>query len=240
MINQWGGQSNRDFRYDGGTLGYWKEYMNYPDGLWVLAMTWLGYFALHSWLASLTMKHWVAARRPDFMPAYRLVFNLIAMVLLLPILVLTYSLPAPDVWRWEGPGAWLANGASLLALLGVVLSSRGYDMQEFFGLRQLRGQVRSVADQERFCISPFHRYVRHPWYFFALVLIWARDMNAATLLSSVLLTAYFIIGSRLEERKLLIYHGEVYRRYMARVSGLIPLPGRILSPAAAEELIQGK
>lgn len=210
--------------------------MDYRDGLWLLAWSWLGYFTLHSWLASLTMKHWVAARWPNFMPAYRLAFNAVALLLLLPILLLTYTLPAPPLWRWEGLSAWLANGVSALALAGVALSSRGYDMQEFLGLRQWRGQVRSVADQEGFRISPFHRYVRHPWYFCALLLIWARDMNAATLLSSLLLSAYFIVGSKLEENKLIRYHGEVYRRYMARVPGLVPLPGRFLTAREAEEL----
>ncbi|MBS4098746.1 MAG: hypothetical protein KGZ83_18135 [Sulfuricella sp.] len=209
--------------------------MNLDYGL--LVACWLAYFTLHSWLASLAMKRWVAARWPDFMPAYRLTFNLLAVLLLLPILVLTYSLPAPWLWRWEGAGAWLANGVSLLAVAGVILSSRGYDMREFLGLRQLRGKVRSVADQESFRISAFHRYVRHPWYFFALLLIWARDMNGATLLSSILLTTYFIVGSKLEEKKLLIYHGEIYRRYMARVAGLVPLPGHVLTQREAEEFL---
>jgi protein-S-isoprenylcysteine O-methyltransferase Ste14 len=61
-------------------------------------------------------------------------------------------------------------------------------------------------------------------------------MNASMLLSGVMMTVYFIVGSRLEERKLLVYHGEVYRRYLGRVAGLIPLPWKILSPAEAEEL----
>ncbi len=209
------------------------------SGLEVLAGCWLAYFALHSWLASLTMKHWVGGRWPAFMPAYRLTFNGLAVLLLLPVLVLTYSLPALWLWRWEGFAAWLSNALSLLALAGVVYSSRGYDMLEFLGLRQWRGRVTAAEDQEGFRISGFHRYVRHPWYFFALVLIWARDMNTATLLSSVLLTGYFIVGSKLEERKLLVMHGEAYRRYMARVAGLLPWPGKILSPEEAQVLLKG-
>ncbi len=210
--------------------------MDYPSGLWFLALSWLGYFALHSLLASLAAKRRIAARWPAFMPAYRLVFNLIALLLLLPILLLTYSLPAPELWRWQGAAAWLANGASLLAVIGVALSSQGYDMAEFLGIRQWRGQVRNVEDQENFHLSAFHRYVRHPWYSCALVLIWSRDMNAATLLSSAMLTLYFVIGSRLEERKLLVYHGDVYRRYMERVPGLVPLPWKYLTRRDAEKL----
>lgn len=212
--------------------------MDYPDGLWLLAFSWLGYFALHSALASLAAKRRVAARWPAFMPAYRLAFNLAALVLLLPILALTYSLPGPWLWRWDGAAAWLANGISLLAVIGVVLSSKGYDMAEFLGIRQWRGRVRKVEDQESFHLSAFHRFVRHPWYFCALLLIWSRDMNAATLLSSAMLTLYFVVGSRLEERKLLVYHGDIYRRYMERVPGLVPLPWKYLRRGEAEKLLE--
>ncbi|MFA7243316.1 MAG: hypothetical protein WC091_24680 [Sulfuricellaceae bacterium] len=213
--------------------------MDYPNGLVLLAASWLAYFILHSWLASLAAKRWVAARWPAFMPAYRLAFNLTAVVLLAPILALTYSLPGGELWRWHGWVAWFANGLSALAVAGVIYSSKGYDMQEFLGIRQWRNNARSVEDQENFHLSAFHRYVRHPWYFCALVLIWSRDMTAATLLSSVLLTLYFVIGSRLEERKLLAYHGEIYRRYMERVPGLIPLPWKKLSRQEADELLRG-
>ena len=213
--------------------------MDFPNGLGLLAACWLGYFILHSWLASLAAKRWVAARWPAFMPAYRLAFNLTAVILLLPILVLTYSLPGAELWRWHGLAAWLANGLSVLAVAGVVFSSKGYDMQEFLGIRQLRGNVRTVEDQENFHLSEFHRFVRHPWYFCALVLIWSRDMSAATLLSSVMLTLYFVVGSRLEEAKLLAYHGEIYRRYMERVPGLIPLPWKRLSRQEADALLSG-
>jgi hypothetical protein len=94
-----------------------------------------------------------------------------------------------------------------------------------------------VEDQERFYISPLHRFVRHPWYSLGLVLVWTRDMNGPLLLSASAITLYFIVGSRLEERKLLVYHGEAYRRYRARVPGLIPLPWRYLNRQAARALV---
>jgi protein-S-isoprenylcysteine O-methyltransferase Ste14 len=80
--------------------------------------------------------------------------------------------------------------------------------------------------------------VRHPWYFFGLVLIWTRDMSVTMLLSSTLITLYFVVGSWLEEKKLLVYHGDIYRRYMARVPGLIPLPWKFLTAEEAEALLK--
>jgi steroid 5-alpha reductase family enzyme len=201
-----------------------------------LALCWTGYFALHSLMASLSVKHRIANHFPDAMPYYRLTYNIIATLTLLPILWLSYRNPGTPLWQWQGAAAWLANGLSLAALGCFWLSLKYYDMQEFLGFRQVRFQVRKVEDQEHFHLSAFHRYVRHPWYFFALILIWTRDMNASTLLSSVMMTLYFIIGSRLEERKLLDYHGDVYRNYMARVPGLIPLPWKCMSNAEARAL----
>jgi protein-S-isoprenylcysteine O-methyltransferase Ste14 len=208
------------------------------DAAWrdltLLAICWIAYFALHSALASLTIKRKVATAWPGLMPWYRLGFNLLSSLLILPILWLSWLDPGPSLWRWQGAAAWLANGLAIAALLGFWLSLKHYDMQEFLGLRQLRHKVRKIEDQEHLRISPFHRFVRHPWYFFGLVLLWTRDMSATTLLTSVLVTLYFVIGSRMEERKLLVYHGDAYRRYMARVPGLIPRPWKTLTREEAE------
>jgi protein-S-isoprenylcysteine O-methyltransferase Ste14 len=208
------------------------------DAAWrdltLLAICWIAYFALHSALASLTIKRKVATAWPGLMPWYRLGFNLLSSLLILPILWLSWLDPGPSLWRWQGAAAWLANGLAIAALLGFWLSLKHYDMQEFLGLRQLRHKVRKIEDQEHLRISPFHRFVRHPWYFFGLVLLWTRDMSATTLLTSVLVTLYFVIGSRMEERKLLVYHGDAYRRYMARVPALIPRPWKTLTREEAE------
>ncbi|MCU7800140.1 MAG: hypothetical protein KZQ70_08335 [gamma proteobacterium symbiont of Lucinoma myriamae] len=48
---------------------------------------------------------------------------------------------------------------------------------------------------------------------------------------------YFVIGSKFEERKLIAYHGEVYKKYQQKVAGVIPLPWKILSAEKAQELL---
>ncbi len=204
----------------------------------LLLALWLAYFAFHSALASLAAKRRVAAAYPGAMPYYRLGFNIVAAILLLPVLWFSYRHPGPMLWRWQGLGAWFADGLALAALFGFWRSLKAYDMDEFLGLRQWKTHTRRVEDQEHFHLSPFHRFVRHPWYFFGLTLIWTRDMNAAQLLSSAAISLYFLVGSRLEEKKLLVYHGEVYRRYMAQVPGLIPLPWKWLRAGEAQALSQ--
>ena len=118
----------------------------------------------------------------------------------------------------------------------TTLQEMMYDGSEFLGLRQLRGGLTAVEDQERFNLSPLHRYVRHPWYSLGLVLVWTRDMDPAFLTTAVMITLYFVLGSRLEERKLLVYHGELYRSYRRRVPSLVPLPWRYLTREQARTL----
>jgi methanethiol S-methyltransferase len=206
--------------------------------LLALAATWIGYFVLHSTFASLGLKRWVARRFPAWMPGYRLGFNLLALLLLIPPAWLTFSYDGPPLWIWKGAWKWIANGLALAALAGFFWSLRYYDSREFLGLRQWERRERGVEDQEHLHISPLHRFVRHPWYSLGLVLIWTRDMNAALFLSHLAITAYFVIGSRLEERKLVIYHGTAYLRYQARVPALVPSPWHHLTPDEARRLLE--
>ncbi len=207
----------------------------YSD-LAILAMSWIAYFLIHSWLASLRVKTWLAGRAPRWFPAYRMVYNLLAGVLLLPPLLLMWRSGSEPLWRWQGLMGALAYLLMLLAIAGFVWSLRWYDSGEFLGLRQWKRQQHDTRDLERLHISPLHRYVRHPWYSLGLVLVWTQDMDPARLLSAVLITLYLIVGSWLEERKLVVYHGTSYRDYLKRVPGLIPLPGRVLSKQEAESL----
>lgn len=206
--------------------------------LFLLALGWLAYAALHSLLAALAVKAWVTRRRPGFAPWYRLAYNAFASIALLPLLWATYALPGDWLWRLTGAAAWLANGLALAALAGFYLSTRDYDMDEFLGLKPLREQRRDAVEHDGLYISPFHRHVRHPWYAFGLLLIWTRDMNAPFLVSAVAMTLYFVIGSRLEERKLVAHFGDAYREYCARVPGLLPLPWKRLTADEAAALMQ--
>ena len=125
----------------------------------------------------------------------------------------------------------------MLAVAGFLVTLKGYDGSEFIGLRQWRDGEQRVEDQEQFKLSPLHRFVRHPWYALGLVLVWTREMTVAWFLTAILVTLYFVLGSRMEERKLEAYHGEIYREYRRRVPGLIPLPWRWLDKNEARRLV---
>ena len=208
------------------------------SGLAWLLVYWLGYFALHSLLASLAVKHAIARRWPGAMPAYRLVYNGIAFALVLPPLVYALRYPGATLWAWDGLAWWVAQGLAAAAAAGFLVTLRGYDGAEFLGIRQWRNGQREVEDQEHFKLSPLHRFVRHPWYFLGLVLVWTRNMTEAWMVTAVAASVYLFVGAALEERKLLAYHGALYADYRRLVPGILPRPWRWLRKDEARRLIE--
>lgn len=201
-----------------------------------LVLCWLTYAGVHSALAALGFKRWMLGRWPGFAAGYRLAYNLLAVVLLLPPVALTLAWSGPPLWSWQGPWAWLANGLALAAAGGFLWLTRYYDMAVFSGSAQWRAQRPVAEDPGSLRLSPLHRYVRHPWYSLGLVILWTRDMDEARLVGALCISLYLWLGSLLEERKLLVLHGEAYARYRRRVPGLIPLPGRVLEAEEARGL----
>ncbi len=70
---------------------------------------------------------------------------------------------------------------------------------------------------------PLHSIVRHPIYIaFALILWTSPAFTAEKFVLAVAWTVYCVVGSRIKERRLARFHGEVYRDYMKRVPFWIP------------------
>jgi len=199
-----------------------------PAGLVLLAIAWVLYFCLHSLLAATPVKAAVAARLPRFAPAYRLAYNGVALAALLPVLWLQWKLSGAPLFDVSMPVRLACDIAAVAAVVAFLWTLRWYDMGAFAGLRS------EAADGSTgFTLSPLHRHVRHPWYFLALVIVWTRPMDAAWLVTAIAITLYLVVGSYLEDAKLVDTFGEPYRHYRERVPGLWPWPGQSLSAAEA-------
>lgn len=203
-----------------------------------LGLSFLAYFVMHSLLASLRFKRWVHHRWPGLMHAYRLTYNLLAIILLIPLLWFMHQTPGPLIWQWSGLLAWLMRGFTVAAILGFIWSLKSYDNMVFLGWTQWRNRhtAETAEESEQLHISTLHRFVRHPWYFFVLVILWTQNLHLAQLLVYGLITIYLVIGSRIEERKLIVHYGQVYKEYCQQVPGLIPLPWRWLNKEEATRL----
>jgi protein-S-isoprenylcysteine O-methyltransferase Ste14 len=68
-----------------------------------------------------------------------------------------------------------------------------------------------------------YRWVRHPLYFSSLLLLWSfPDLTLDRLLLNLLFTVWVIVGTLLEEGKLLATYDDAYRSYQRRVPMMIP------------------
>ena len=197
--------------------------------LLIVFIAWVLYFVSHSWLAANATKQFFIQRFHLNQRIYRLFYVILAFVLLLPLAYLVWTDSSPVLWRYQG---WLKLGldsVAVVALAGFFIVARCYDMVTFLGFA-------TAKQNQGFKISWLHRYVRHPWYFLGLLIIWTRDMSALWLLSCLCITVYLIIGSRLEENKMIAEYGEAYRYYKQRVVGLFIVPGRYMDDEALRKL----
>lgn len=208
----------------------------YFFSIFLLITCWAGYFLIHSLTSSNATKAWVRNNAAGFHPFYRLGFNFLAILLLIPPLTVLYLNNWPTLWQWPDFLNWLQLGLAIFAIGGFLLTFRMYSGMDFLGITQVRRTEKENAQQ--LTISSFHRFVRHPWYFLALVFLWSRDVHLGLLVTNILVTLYFIIGSRLEENKLIEEFGERYLSYTQQVPGLIPRPWKMLSREDAAKINQ--
>ena len=80
---------------------------------------------------------------------------------------------------------------------------------------------------QKFAVYGPYLWVRHPLYFFVLLLIWScPNLTLDRFIFNFLWTVWIIIGTVLEEKDLLSDFGDDYRQYQGRVPMLIPWKGR--------------
>ncbi len=185
------------------------------------------YGALHSLLATAGAK---ARARQWFGPAadrgYRLAYNIVGGVSLLPVLWLVAKLPDRSLYAIPWPWTLLTGAGQIIGALVVLLGVWQTGAARFLGLRQL---VAPDTHQEspHLVISGLYRWVRHPLYAGGLLFIWLTPRLSVNLLALYLgLTLYILIGARLEERRLLAEFGEAYAQYQQNVPMLLPRPPR--------------
>jgi protein-S-isoprenylcysteine O-methyltransferase Ste14 len=190
----------------------------------LLALGWAAYGAVHSALISQTATRFLGRRPGAVLRFHRLAFNAIAVVLLVPMVWYTVSLSQAPFFRWAGP---LRAVQYLLIVCGLLLLAAGgrhYSLGQFVGISQLRGPSRAgLASGGGIDSRGILGVIRHPWYTGVLLLLWATDLDLSRLVTSTTLTAYVLVGTILEERKLVREFGDAYRDYQKRVSMFVPL-----------------
>jgi len=192
-------------------------------GFWATFLAVAVYGGLHSLMAS----NWAKSHARRLIGSasdrwYRLAFNLLAAILFVPVLVVVALLPGTVIYRLGWPWLFAFVGIQVLSLIALALGLLQTDALHFLGVRQL---MQPEADTPpRLVVSGLYRWVRHPLYTAGLAFIWFTPLMSTSLLALNLgLTAYILIGSVFEERRLLSEFGEAYAGYQRRVPRIIPL-----------------
>lgn len=148
----------------------------------------------------------------------------VASGIVLTAVVLLWLPSQTVIYQAEGLFRLLARGISVLAILGFAWGVRALGNFDTFGLVPIKVHLRGKQLRPpNFVLRGPYLWIRHPLYFFMLVLIWsAPDLSSDRLLFNILWTLWVVVGSYLEERDLVAEFGERYRDYQKTVPMLLP------------------
>ncbi|HNR13943.1 MAG TPA: isoprenylcysteine carboxylmethyltransferase family protein [Thermodesulfobacteriota bacterium] len=125
---------------------------------------------------------------------------------------------------FNGPSRWLFHslyGVALAGFIWCIWALRGVDA---FGLNALSAHLSGATPPKSpFIIRGPYRWIRHPVYFFWIVMLWSSPiLSADRLLLNLIWSTWLIIATFLEDRDLGITLGSRYDEYRRHVPMLIP------------------
>jgi protein-S-isoprenylcysteine O-methyltransferase Ste14 len=155
---------------------------------------------------------------------YRLFYNAIAVLTLVPIYIQWRSINAISFFEWTGSFRVIQASLILVALFFLLAGARHYDGLQFLGLRQILSKNHAIGltASGKFHSTGILNVTRHPWYVAAFLVLWARNINSVSLMINIVFSIYLLVGTLLEERKLTSEFGQPYIDYQKRVSMFFP------------------
>lgn len=188
--------------------------------MFLLAFAWLLYGAIHSFMASNYFKNLAAKMLGKYFRFYRLIYNILAFMLLIPVFNIKFSTEKEVLWQVTYYQSIIGKTITICGVLLVSRALQGYDLLEFSGLDFNKNQ-----EKNEFKNDGLLKYMRHPIYFGILLFVWGMFVTEAStrsLTSAVAVTIYLFVGIYFEEKKLIEVFGEKYKKYQQDVPMLIP------------------
>jgi protein-S-isoprenylcysteine O-methyltransferase Ste14 len=181
----------------------------------VLAGLWITWCFLHSLMITKSITDFLKAKLGYLFRFYRIFYNSIAILTLLPVLYYGNLIRTEPFFSWDGV---FIIPRVILFVISIYLfydGARVYSIRQFLGVRQVRSGKSNTAMSEtgELSKSGVLGVVRHPWYLGGIIILWLFPIDYAMLATNIILTSYLIIGAFIEERKLLEDFGEDYHQY---------------------------
>lgn len=192
----------------------------------LLCVLWCCWCGMHSLLIDTRVVIVLHRRYSGLVRYYRLLYNGVSLVTLIPLAIVTRNSGGDVVVAWTTstmPVRVVLIGASLALFYNA---AKRYDLQYFLGIKQFHTGKNNVllGPDKEFSETGVFGLIRHPWYLGSLLLIWsaAGEYPLAVFLAACILSIYLLVGTILEEKKIVARYGRAYRKYQQRVSMLFP------------------
>jgi protein-S-isoprenylcysteine O-methyltransferase Ste14 len=157
---------------------------------------------------------------------YRLFYILISLALLIPLIKYTGQTDTRIIITYEYPLS-IVRYALIAGSLTMFFYAFffNYDSLSFFGIRQILNykKAKKIDSSTDIRKNGLLGIVRHPMYLALLVYLWCQTFRLMDIVINVVLTVYIIIGTKLEEKKLVLEFGDTYTKYQQEVPMLVPV-----------------
>ncbi|CAN5820752.1 MAG: isoprenylcysteine carboxylmethyltransferase family protein [Pyrinomonadaceae bacterium] len=130
------------------------------------------------------------------------------------------------IWDVQNPtGQIVLQGLFWMGWGGVLFSTYLVDHFSLFGLKQVYLNLKGLPDEPTpFKTPALYKVVRHPLYLGFIIAFWSTPrMTLGHLFFAAVCTAYILLAIQFEERDLIEFYGDSYRKYRTQVSMLLPV-----------------
>jgi protein-S-isoprenylcysteine O-methyltransferase Ste14 len=191
----------------------------------LIASMWTGYCSLHSYLISIRFTNLMTRLLKNYYVFYRLAYVMISIILLVPLVKFTSQLDDQIIVTYGFPFSiirYVFISGSLLMFFWAFFFD--YDSLSFWGFRQILdfGKTKKTVPSEKIKKRGLLGIIRHPMYLALIIYLWCQTFRVSDIVVNTLLTIYVLIGTLLEENKLVMEFGDSYIKYQHEVPMLIP------------------
>ncbi len=183
---------------------------------------------LHSLLASKIVKEKLIVILKEKIAFYRIFYNIFS-VLTFAIFIIVSPNINEIVYKVREPLSYLMIIPFLVGLYGIIISSKYFSLSEFLGISQVKRylnktySLNDLDEKMTLRISGPYKFMRHPIYFFSIIMILSiPEMTVSRLVIVVCIIFYFYVGSIYEEKKLVKKFGDEYIEYQKNVPRIFP------------------
>lgn len=191
----------------------------------LIAIIWAGYCILHSYLISIGFTNLMVRWLKKYYAFYRMFYVLLSLVLLIPLINYTAQLDTEIIITYELPlniVRYVLICGSLAIFFWAFFFN--YNALSFFGIYQILrfGKTKTSNPSEEIKRNGLLGIIRHPMYFALIIYLWCQTYKVSDMVVNTVLTIYIILGTFLEEKKLVLEFGDPYIKYQHEVPMLIP------------------